>query len=311
MAFTKLASACPAPQGATALVALAAGPVVSPTMTTADEMGLITKFIELAARIDAFCRAGGQQVYGVVAGLGLTAGAALTLNVAAGQANIGGTVEPTLPTATMFDNTTNMVWLKQDKTFYVGNNTVAPPAGAACFLGFVVAAGGVITSVDYSGVVYLVGGIAWRTTADKFKPSDTPGYTFTLNTITLAGTWTWNGAEYLQVPSLTKQNARSFETHFAAVATVTLTAYSATVQRLTSVAQQKILLAPNADITFAHYHEIFNDNASGSGINWLLRDSADSSTISTIQPQQVALVRPIVSSGAPIWPTAVGAVIND
>ena len=133
---------------------------------------------QLGAVADQTARAGAGLI-GVPDGpqrVNLSIGAGLLLAVSAGYAMIGGPVQiPAATTLAVPDNTARVwIWLLQTGSALTYTTTTAPPAGEVCLLGSCVTAGGVVTSVDTSGVVYLRGGVGWRQTADNGAPSDTP-----------------------------------------------------------------------------------------------------------------------------------------
>lgn len=139
----------------------------------------------------------GAGIVAVAHGLGLSAGAGLTLNIAAGHALISGIVEvAAATTAVMFDNTTNHVWVTYAGAISVQNNVLTAPADPACYLGAVITAAGAISSVDTAGVVYARGGIMYRETADALTPNDTPTVTALYISKTAGGLYLWDGANY-------------------------------------------------------------------------------------------------------------------
>ena len=127
----------------------------------------------------------------------LGVGIGLSLAVSAGHAMIGGPVEiATAGTVTVADNTARQwLWLQQSGVV-VATSTVTPPAGEVCLIGSCVTSGGNIASVDYSGVMYLRGGIGWRQTADQSAPTDTPPSTIQFMAYTAGGSYWWDGYTY-------------------------------------------------------------------------------------------------------------------
>lgn len=158
---------------------------------------------QLGAIADQLGRYGGG-VFGIPDGptkIVLTApGSGLSLGVSAGHAMIGGPVEiPTATTIAVPDNTARVwIWLLQTGAALTYTTSTTKPAGECCLLGSCVTSGGNITSVDYSGVVYIRGGIGVRGTADDGTPSDTPPSTVNLITQTGFCSYYWDGAVHAQ-----------------------------------------------------------------------------------------------------------------
>ncbi len=205
MAITKLASQCPAPQGPSGLVLLASALSAEPslvqaqTISTGSTTGVSGKINHNAQFLELLARYGAIGVYGIAYGLGLTDVSGLTASVAAGHAYIGSIVEFEADSLTMYDNATNYVWAKADKTFEIATTTT-PPAGECTLIGIVTTASGDISAaIDYSGVVYLKGNLAIRETADADWPSDSPDAGVPVVTKTLNGTWQWNGASHVRM----------------------------------------------------------------------------------------------------------------
>jgi len=128
----------------------------------------------------------------------LTVGTGLSLAVSKGHAMIGGPVEiPANTTVTVPDNTSRVwIWLLQTGAVLLPTTTTAPPAGECCLIGSCATNAGIVTSVDYSGVMYLRGGIGVRQTNDTGPPADTPPSTVVFIAATQGGYYFWNGAAY-------------------------------------------------------------------------------------------------------------------
>ena len=95
------------------------------------------------------------------------------------------------------NNARSYFWVidNEDGTFSLYHATsTTTPTGAVCYVGSALTAGGVVSSVDTSGVVYLRG-IPYRETADVGPPTDTPPAR-ALITRTYDGVWLWDGAEW-------------------------------------------------------------------------------------------------------------------
>lgn len=153
----------------------------------------------------------GSGGYGIGYGLALSLNATpLLLNVSAGVAMLGGPVIiDTAATLAIPDNhfpgsglglqDRVWIWLKQDKTLQY-SFTTAPPAGIVCLLGSVTTMGGVISSIDMSGVLTFRGGILVRQTADLGQPGDTPPATIAFFTRVQGGAvYLWDGTGYSQL----------------------------------------------------------------------------------------------------------------
>jgi hypothetical protein len=137
----------------------------------------------------------GGNGFGLISGYAPTAGSGLTLNVASGSAFIGAPVQMGAQTITLTDNANNYVWLKADGTL-TKQTTTTIPSGNVTYLGRVVTVSGSISDIDTSGVVYLIGGLRTRTTADVGKPTDSPSSQTIFLTKTLAGDYLWDGSTY-------------------------------------------------------------------------------------------------------------------
>lgn len=149
----------------------------------------------------------GAGSYGIAKGLAIATAASLNLPVTAGHFMLDVPVE--IPAATSInlpDNTARVfVFIQQDGTLaYSTSPTIGLPSQAYGLLGSCVTSGGVITSVDDSGVLRLRGGVVWRQTADIGAPFDAPPSTISFWTLTLGGWYLWNGTSYLGVGEVLK-----------------------------------------------------------------------------------------------------------
>lgn len=128
----------------------------------------------------------------------LAIGTGLALAVSKGHAMIGGPVEIAAATTVTVPDATSRVWiwLLQTGGVLLPTTTTTPPAGECCLLGSCATSGGVVTSVDYSGVMYLRGGIGVRQTADAGPPEDTPASTVVFIAATQGGYYFWNGTTF-------------------------------------------------------------------------------------------------------------------
>lgn len=208
--ITLLASQCPTIPTAGAMVSKTAiyggsgSPPVSYGLLTGDTALLGPKFNSNAAGADLVGEYGGGA-YAVARGLVISAGTWPNVNVTAGQAMIRGVVEvPSNTTRSVPDSHPSAtdrvwIWLLQNGTLQtsVGGASTTPPAGAICLIGSCTTAGGAITSVDTSGVMYLLGGYLVRYTADIGMPADTPPATLTFIAYTAGGcAYLWTGMRY-------------------------------------------------------------------------------------------------------------------
>lgn len=152
----------------------------------------------------------GAGVIGLVntTGLVISAGSGLTLNISTGHAVIEGQLEYDADTVTV-QNGTNYVYAKSDGTFEAVLNSITPPVTKGCFIGVAIAAAGVITSVDNSGVIYLRSGICYRKTFDVDYPLDVPPSNWLGITETQAGFYLWTGTSYICIDDKLKVQSKT------------------------------------------------------------------------------------------------------
>lgn len=141
--------------------------------------------------------------FGVANGLRLSADPiGLTLTISAGHALIGGIVELAEDTilALPDDSTPDQlyVWLLQNGTLTYRTTTVA--VAYAVFIGSCITDSGVISDINYSGVVWVSGGSLIRRTLDYGTPVDTPAAAVMLAKTT-NGLFVWDGEQYWGVGS--------------------------------------------------------------------------------------------------------------
>ncbi len=196
--YTLNASATPAPQVPSSLLRPGTDPAVKAELfTTGSTTGVAAKLNKNAAHADNLGTVGGLWAYCVLYGLALTDGGGLTLNIAAGAASIGAV--PTVAAAqtkALTNGSQNYVWLLRDGSISLVQNSTAPPANPACYLGRVTTSGGAITAIDGSGVLSNRGGSLYRKTADAAAPTDTPSSALILLTETAGGIYLWDGTVY-------------------------------------------------------------------------------------------------------------------
>jgi hypothetical protein len=193
-AVPAVASTTP-PDVSTIAVDGGSAPASETIATGSGASALIQTMNDHAARID-IATGGLVGIPSILKGLGLTSTSGLVVNVAAGQAVIGGLIEIAAKTVTVNDSATSRIWLTQAGAVVAGTGAYVP-SGSAIYLGSVVASGGVVTTIDTSGVFTLVGGIPVRTTADTFKVSTAPSAGTPVHiTKTTGGRWLWDGTRY-------------------------------------------------------------------------------------------------------------------
>jgi hypothetical protein len=140
----------------------------------------------------------------ILSGLALSAtGTGLTLTVASGRANIGGYLEFPGGTLTLSDNQSNVwIYAQDNGTFHSVNGSASPPTGNLLLIGQATTSGGNITVLNYSGVVKMIGGVAWRTTADTAAPLDSPSAAWGVYTRTAYALYYWDTTAHTLVSTL-------------------------------------------------------------------------------------------------------------
>lgn len=177
-------------------VAPGTGPLTSEMMDSGEKVPFTTtKFNKHGLRQDLVSRYG-AGFYFLADGGVLTAGAGLLLNVAFLHAGVDGTVEIAAQSIALTDATRNHIWAKRDGTLEARTD-LTQPSQAAGYLGSALCAGGSISSVDESGVLYSRMGNPWRETADAGVPGDTPTADHAgMLTKTAGGVYLWDGTAY-------------------------------------------------------------------------------------------------------------------
>lgn len=203
MPYILTAVNCPAVPLYAGLASLSAGPLTSPTFVTGATTGVVAKLNEAGARQDFIGRYGSGG-YSILAGLDLSDGGGLTLDIAAGHAMIDGIVAIADTTAALTNGGRNHIWLSRAGAIVVQFATLTQPAGAHAYLGSALTAAGVISSVDQSGVMYLPpGGFQYRRTADTTTPADTPPTSVVfLHLGPGANVWLWTGSQYVDLETV-------------------------------------------------------------------------------------------------------------
>ena len=154
----------------------------------------------------------GSGICGIGYGLGLTISSNSTVIVGAGHGVAGTLVElPTDTTVVVAPNVSRAwIWLLQSgQPVVVTNGSTSPPEANAILLGSCVTNSTTVTSLDYSGVIYLINGIALRYTADTGTPGDSPNSTLCFFTRTSGGLYFWQGTAYYPVIPQSVINSRS------------------------------------------------------------------------------------------------------
>jgi hypothetical protein len=264
MPITLLASACPpvpTPAGfssnsiSISSASSARTSFVSEGLGPSEPSPWTAKLRRDAARADLLARSGAGW-YAVADGLALTAGTGLLPAISAGHAIIDGPVEYAGGTVAVPDNSVRVwIWLLRTGLLFAAT-ALALPGGPAVLIGSVTTVAGVVTAVDTSGVMQLLGGNAWRVTADTGKPADTPPATTSFYAQTAGGLWIWNGATYLpvKVPALVNDG------NSGAALTVDLSA--ANTQKITLTASAALTLISANPGTL--YYLLLTQDATGS-----------------------------------------------
>ena len=204
MSYNYLASQCPIPLIPTAPPSQAA---CTDSTTTAGALQNLIQATGLAFdptnynQFLAACAAGFAYpgFGGVMSGLTLSTATGLALPVAAGVANIGGPVPYGGGTVVVPDSTTlGFIWLLQNGTLTC-TTSITHPSSNCAYIGNFTTSGGNVAAVDYTSVCYCTGGGLIRYTNDRSAPSDSPNSNTLFYTITQAGQYHWNGANYFNL----------------------------------------------------------------------------------------------------------------
>lgn len=149
-----------------------------------------------ATRTDLLARYGGGG-YAVCRGLEFSA-SNLNLTISPGHAVIDGIVEVAEGLSVGVSDSVEWVhiWLSHTGTVFTVNNSPLPPLANLCYLGAVKTSGNVVTQFDYSGVMYIRGGILYRETADPGFPKDSPPGNVVFIHKTRGGRYLWDGTAY-------------------------------------------------------------------------------------------------------------------
>ena len=167
----------------------------SPTVTSPLPFNQIE--VELANAIGY----GGNGI-GVVTGLAISTSASLTAPISAGIGVANG-FQYLLASGSCVcppSQSNVFIWMNAGSTFQA-TTTTTPPTATSIFLGWCTTSGSAVTTVDFSGVCYVLGGMILRHTADLAMPTDSPNASPMFFTKCPAGLYFWDGAKYWQVPS--------------------------------------------------------------------------------------------------------------
>lgn len=174
-----------------------------------DSVGTSLALNQLSIAAEMGFRFGGG-CYGIAYGLGLTDPTGAFVTVGQGMGRMDGLVcqsdvdgNPTDITYGITLSVARFWWFNKDGTAEPTSTTTAPTA-TSIYIGKVTADGSGITNIDTSGVVYIIDGEAWRWTADLQEPSDSPNSLIRIYTVTLGGTYFWNGTAWLLIPGISK-----------------------------------------------------------------------------------------------------------
>jgi hypothetical protein len=255
--------------------------------------------------------------YGVLTGLQVSVASGLNIAVSAGIAQLNTVTEflnsgsPFGPqvllmsTYTMADNATNYVWITSSGGITSNTTVGSPPTNALILLAIVTCSSGAITVIDYSNRPYLSGGILTKYTGDRSGPTDVPPQGWVGYTVTLAGTYFFNGHSYTIAPSISSSLTYSatISAPLQLIAQDHLTAFE-----LTASASSETVLLPNPTTLFANWKcQITNVGASNSIV---IKDYTNTMTYTTLSPGYS--VNPYVSNGTGTlafpsgsWPSAV------
>jgi hypothetical protein len=171
------------------------GPLTSRAFITGDTTNIRPYLNENSGRQDLLGRFGGGG-NAVIHGLVLSAGTGLSVNVSAGTAMLDGAV-PFNASAlgSLTNNTRNHIWLERGGNLSA-TTTLTAPGTTYCYLGSALTAAEVVSSLDQSGVLYLLGGRLFRRTADTTVPADTPPAQLQFFHRGASKLWFWDGTSY-------------------------------------------------------------------------------------------------------------------
>lgn len=262
MAYTLAATACPTPISPAAVATLNAEngtPLVGEAWVAGQTSGLVSDFNENGARLDLVSRFGGGA-YAILKGLSLAYTTAGFIDIATGQAMVDGVRELTVMTQKAVTNSVrNYAWMQRSGVAICTTSTT-PPSSPSVFLGsFLVNGSGVCSSIDYSGVFYLMGGIPVRNTSDTTVPVDTPPATMMfLHLGTGTGkTWFWNGVSYLPWASIVVPTANTYTQTYATADRTHANPTSADLTGISSSTTGSALVEPGAAYVQAEQQQNF------------------------------------------------------
>ena len=267
---------------------------------------------QLSAIAILFGQVGGGG-YGVVTGCDVSSPSGLNVAMSNGIALLDGPTEFIASGAfgsqknvpfpyTLADNATSYLWLT-DAGALVAATTLVPPTGARLFLATVTTLAGVVTGIDYSGRLSLVGALFRRTTADLWAPSDTPP-AIALLTQTASGAYLWDGSSHKLLSDLTRHVPKPWE-KLTLAADLTLTADSPNVIAFDCGGASRNIALPDPTLCSpGHGFLLQNVGAAGTGT---VRNHAGTN-LGTVSPANQVAVGPYYSSGVLVWPSSVTPV---
>lgn len=278
-------------------------PGIAPNSTSyvvGDTLAVVTKFNQLALGLDIGQAYGGGG-FGIFWGLGLTESASgLTINVAAGQANIKGVTDLVSGQAIVLPaNLTSYLYLLNTTAATYVASSLTPPSAYCVYLGAVTTNASGITGIDDSGVVYIRGNHLVRKTADTSIPTDSPPSNITIITIGPKLSWEWNGSAHLQRAYFTGNHLHNPYTVYTASGTVNLAVTDSNIQRFIPTGATTVVLPASGLIFPSNWYMLAND---GTGFNLTIKDNGY--TIATILPgYSLKLYPKALAATTFTWPT--------
>ena len=305
------ASSCPAVQINAQTPTLAgcfnpAGPGLpgAPALTNGERYDLASIFNQLSGYAWMVANLGGSMP-GILWGLDLGEVGALTVQVAAGQAIIGGIIEKAAQNVVFSDNATSYLWLNANGSYDAVVGSTTAPNATSVFLGQVTTSGGVVTGADTSGVQFHRGGLCNRITADNFLPSDTPNSAAVIRTQTSGGVFLWEGQSHKQLIDNAKQVPQSVVKQTIS-GTFTIPVNAPNNYWFTVSAGTPTVLMPNpADVPLGWTCVISNIDGSAS---FHVKDYTNTTTIATLTAGEACPIGLTPGSGSPAFPASVTPV---
>ena len=190
------ATACPVPIVVSPFLSRAGATPNHAVSFTPGQVTVTPSLNQNAVYLDQLAICGGSNLAAIISGLALSAGSGLQILCATGWALCGGVIEVgSALNVALTASTTNYIWLLPSGALSK-TTTLSPPASQAIYLGAVVTSSTAVTSIDYSGVLYLQGSMPVRTCGDSGTPGDTPPAGTWFATKTGGGLYLWDGSAY-------------------------------------------------------------------------------------------------------------------